>query len=338
MYYDTVVPPDASQNEVYEKCCQPLMNQFVQGFNCCLLAYGQTGAGKSYTMGTQREVVGPQDVGIIPRAAQWLWEWKKAAQASGATQIAITVTFIEIHNEEMKDLLAVTRKSGLKSLRIAEDPVTRNINVLGARCIEAKSLEGTLKPLTFGLSRRTTACNRLNALSSRSHAIFTLGLHFVQGGETFESKFNFVDLAGSERVKRTGSEGERFTEGIHINGGLLALSNVISILSTCNKPGCHIPYRDSRLTRILQDALGGNSQTTMIVCVSSSKADTAETIHTLRYACRAKGVKNSAVVNRDTRTVMVEGLQRQIHQLTCQLLATKRKVKFYLYDLPLPYS
>ncbi|KAI2565111.1 kinesin family member 21A, partial [Homo sapiens] len=200
--------------------------------------------------------------------------------------------------------------------------------------------------LKLGALSRTTASTQMNVQSSRSHAIFTI--HVCQTRvcpqidadnatdnkiisesaqmnefETLTAKFHFVDLAGSERLKRTGATGERAKEGISINCGLLALGNVISALGDKSKRATHVPYRDSKLTRLLQDSLGGNSQTIMIACVSPSDRDFMETLNTLKYANRARNIKNKVMVNQDRASQQINALRSEITRLQMELMEYK---------------
>lgn len=190
--------------------------------------------------------------------------------------------------------------------------------------------------LQQGALARTTASTQMNAQSSRSHAIFTIlikrqrRITTDESGlpdddlETLTAKFHFVDLAGSERLKRTGATGERAKEGISINSGLLSLGNVISALGDVSKKATHIPYRDSKLTRLLQDSLGGNSQTLMIACVSPSDRDFMETLNTLKYANRARNITNKIVVNQDQSSRTISLLRREIAALQLELIEYKQ--------------
>lgn len=196
------------------------------------------------------------------------------------------------------------------------------------------SAEEALQCLRVGALSRTTASTQMNTQSSRSHAIFTLHIkqqkvvQYDDGSgnefETLSAKFHFVDLAGSERLKRTGATGERAKEGISINCGLLALGNVISALGDKSKKSSHIPYRDSKLTRLLQDSLGGNSQTVMIACISPSDRDFMETLNTLKYANRARNIKNRVSINQDKSSRTITQLRQQIAQLQLELTEYKQ--------------
>ena len=302
-----------SQDAIYESVgMSDLIEAFVQGFNCSVLAYGQTGSGKTHTMGTHN----PESRGLIPRAIDDIL-------ASCQGNADLYVTFIEVYNEELYDLLDERRA---KRVTIREDQ---------SGCILLTGVSEERIPisdpdvrhriqslLNRGSLARTTKSTALNMASSRSHAILTITLRQETASGTFLcSKMHFVDLAGSERLKRTGVEGERAKESISINGGLLALGNVIAALSS-EPRAKHIPYRDSRLTRLLQDALGGNARTVMVACVSPAQADLPETLNTLRYAQRARHIQNQARRNEEQQGAEVEVLQlrRQVASLKAELL------------------
>ena len=226
----------------------------------------------------------------------------------------IYVSFAEIYNEEVNDLLdpRTGKKIGIREDMTGDIVLTgvkeERIPVIGES--EEVLTRAILNILHQGALGRTTKSTAMNLQSSRSHAIFTLTLRQTRGPTQLVSKLNFVDLAGSERLKRTGAEGDRAKESISINSGLLALGNVISALSDPNKRNMHIPYRDSKLTRLLQDSLGGNSKTVMIACVSPADIDLNETVNTLRYAQRARFIKNKAQINTElpgSTATMFEG-------------------------------
>ncbi|KAF0761566.1 hypothetical protein AaE_003416, partial [Aphanomyces astaci] len=249
-----------------------------------------------------------------------------------ATECLLRVEYLEIYNEELRDLLhpetsskvQTTRCNGHCNLSIRED-ADGHIVVTGAKSQAVQSPDDVMRLLSMGSAARVTGSTQMNEQSSRSHAIFTLVLQQKarDSGELTHAKFHLVDLAGSERAKRTGAVGGRFKESVNINQGLLALGNVISALGDdAKKKNSHVPYRDSKLTRLLQDSLGGNSKTLMIACVSPVAANFDETLNTLKYANRAKNIKNRPVVNHvkeaDTNDTIlrmkqeIELLQRQL--------------------------
>ncbi|XP_076328454.1 kinesin-like protein 3A isoform X2 [Tachypleus tridentatus] len=314
--FDYVFSPENTQEEVYTKVVKKLIDNLFKGYNITVLAYGQTGSGKTYSMGTAYSISVQDDEskkGIIPRAVCDIFE---GIYNRTESEFLIKVSFLEIHKEEIYDLFSKTREKDIVSIR--ED--YGGIKIVGLTELPVSTPEQTLKLLEQGSLCRTTASTNMNAHSSRSHAIFTVIVEQHKkddSGDSITAKFHLVDLAGSERAKKTKAHGERFKEGVNINRGLLALGNVISAL--CDD-SAHIPYRDSKLTRLLQDSLGGNSHTVMIACVSPSDSNLDETINTLRYADRARKIKNKPVVNRDPQTAELTRLKQMVQELQVQLI------------------
>lgn len=344
--YDFVFNTDSAQESIYDSCVSSLINGALDGYNATVLAYGQTGSGKTYTMGTGFDVdIHEEQLGIIPRAISHLFqgieERRLGARETGSVspEFKITAQFLELYNEEVIDLFNPIKDSYSKGkgYKINEDP-NGSIHIKGVMTKPVLSVSDALHFLKIGALSRTTASTQMNSQSSRSHAIFTL--HIKQQRlvpidmtddcetstefETLTAKFHFVDLAGSERLKRTGATGERAKEGISINCGLLALGNVISALGDKSKKALHVPYRDSKLTRLLQDSLGGNSQTVMIACISPSDRDFMETLNTLKYANRARNIKNRITINQDKSSRTINILRQQIEQLQLELLEYKQ--------------
>ncbi|KAF7997081.1 hypothetical protein HCN44_005358 [Aphidius gifuensis] len=340
--YDYVFDTGIGQNDIYDDCVARLIEGALDGYNATVLAYGQTGSGKTYTMGTGFDVeVDDSIIGIIPRAIKHLFDGicdkqnRARERAQMPPEFKITAQFLELYNEDLKDLLEPGGPRG--GARIHED-TGGNIHLAGVEPRIVTSPEQALEYLRLGALSRTTGSTQMNTQSSRSHAIFTLFIKQqrcikiedpdadvdtsepTNEFETLTAKFHFVDLAGSERLKRTGATGERAKEGISINCGLLALGNVISALGDKNKKALHVPYRDSKLTRLLQDSLGGNSQTVMIACVSPSDRDFMETLSTLKYANRARNIKNKVTINQDKSSRTIISLKREIQQLQIELL------------------
>lgn len=288
---------------LFSELVQPLLAQFLRGFNSTVFAYGQTGSGKTYTMGTGaglKDLAGTKEPnGVIPRAVKAVFS--SVQEAMKEYDIAIHVTFVEIYNDEIRDLLVHTEGSSVAAPAIAvrESPV-KGVYLDGIRELDVKTEADVAQLLEQGNSQRAVASHNLNETSSRSHAIFTISLDQRRKPsapavgaklQLLRSKLHLVDLAGSERQKDTGASGQQLTEGININKGLLALGNVISAL-TESKERRHIPYRDSKLTRILQDSLGGTSETLMVACVSPADYNAAQTVSTLKYAARARNIQN----------------------------------------------
>ncbi|XP_061961072.1 kinesin-like protein KIN-4A isoform X3 [Populus nigra] len=334
---------------MFEDCIAPLVDGLFQGYNATVLAYGQTGSGKTYTMGT-----GFKDgfqMGVIPQVMNVLF--RKIETLKHQTEFQLHVSFIEILKEEVRDLLDPTtlNKSdttnghtgkvnlpGKPPIQIRE---TSNgvITLAGSTEVSVCTFKEMAACLEQGSLCRATGSTNMNNQSSRSHAIFTITLEQMRklnpvfpgdsnpndsmNEEYLCAKLHLVDLAGSERAKRTGSDGMRFKEGVHINKGLLALGNVISALGDekKRKEGVHVPYRDSKLTRLLQDSLGGNSRTVMIACISPADINAEETLNTLKYANRARNIQNKPVVNRDPMSSEMLKMRQQLEYLQAELFA-----------------
>nr|XP_008540533.1 PREDICTED: kinesin-like protein KIF7 [Equus przewalskii] len=295
--FHVVLDEDAGQEAVYQACVQPLLEAFFEGFNATVFAYGQTGSGKTYTMGEASVASLHEDEqGIIPRA---MAEAFKLIDENDLLDCLVHVSYLEVYKEEFRDLLEVGTAS--RDIQLREDD-RGNVVLCGVKEVDVEGLDEVLSLLEMGNAARHTGATHLNHLSSRSHTVFTVTLEQrgrtpsrlprPAAGQLLLSKFHFVDLAGSERVLKTGSTGERLKESIQINSSLLALGNVISALGDPQRRGSHIPYRDSKITRILKDSLGGNAKTVMIACVSPSSSDFDETLNTLNYASRAQNIRN----------------------------------------------
>ncbi|CAE7906938.1 KLP1 [Symbiodinium sp. KB8] len=255
----------------------------MEGYNGCLLAYGQTGAGKTHTM-SGPDVDDDELKGIIPRVGDAFFNF--AAEADESVEFAIKCSYVEIYMERICDLL------------VHEDP---NMGVYIADCTEVyvTSRDEMLEVMKTGNANRKVAATGMNEGSSRSHSLFVVTLiqKNTETGLMRTGKFYMVDLAGSETVNKTGATGQTLEEAKKINQSLSALGNVINALTDSRMT--HVPYRDSKLTRVLQEALGGNSQTALIINCSPSSYNEAETLSTLRFGKRAKRVKNRAVVNKE---------------------------------------
>lgn len=319
--FDLVYGMECSQEQIFEGCAKNLVLTVFKGYNATILAYGQTGSGKTFTMGSgQLANIKPEDVGIIPRVINLIFEEIEKKKQSG--DFVVKINFIEIYNEEIHDLL---NKTGVeKNLAIRER--AGNIAIDGLFDENVEDAEGTMKCLEDGTLKRSVSSTLMNSQSSRSHAIFTINIDYLSREtgdegttEKWTTKFHFVDLAGSERAKRTGASGATLKEGISINKGLLCLGNVISALTEESKKSNHIPYRDSKLTRILQDSLGGNANTFMIACTSPAESNFEETLNTLKYASRARNIKNKPIVNTDPHSAMIALLKGEIAELKSEI-------------------
>lgn len=297
--HDENDPHYADQEDVYNSLGEEFLDHNFEGYHTCIFAYGQTGSGKSYTMmGT------PENPGLIPRTCQDLFERIEAAESPDVT-FHVRVSYFEVYNEHVRDLLA-PKTDPPYYLKIRESPKDGPY-VKDLTDVPVRSYADILKLMRKGDASRTVASTKMNDTSSRSHAVFTIMLkqihHDMSTDETTErtARIRLVDLAGSERAKATEATGQRLREGSNINKSLTTLGRVIAALADMKKGGRKpkevVPYRDSILTWLLKDSLGGNSKTAMIACVSPT--DYEETLSTLRYADQAKRIRTRAVINQD---------------------------------------
>ncbi|XP_027419902.1 kinesin-like protein KIF28P [Bos indicus x Bos taurus] len=288
----------AGQKEVFHDLGRGILDSAWQGYNTTLLAYGQTGSGKSYSM-----IGFGANKGIIPNVCEELFQAIENRDKNQEYQV--TFSMLEIYNEQVRDLLSRIKKPG--GLKVREDQQL-GFYVDGLQSVPCENYAQIERLMEQGAKIRTTASTNMNASSSRSHMVITIQFKqvFPDRGLTKQSSINLVDLAGSERQKSSGSEGDRLREGSRVNLSLTNLGNVISALADAamGKKVLHVPYRDSVLTKLLQSALGGNSRTTLIAAISPADICYEETLSTLRYAERAKKIRNKAVVN--TSTLMRE--------------------------------
>ncbi|KAI8799577.1 hypothetical protein BJ742DRAFT_765031 [Cladochytrium replicatum] len=342
----TTHPNWATQDSVYNELGKELLDHAFEGYNVCIFAYGQTGSGKSYTM----MGYGPEK-GIIPRACVELFERIKAG-SGGNVEYQVEVQYMEIYNERVRDLLN-PNNSG--NLRVREHPVLGPY-VEELSKLVVSSYDDIARLMDEGNKARTVAATNMNETSSRSHAVFTLNLSQrrldPETGLTTQktARISLVDLAGSERADATGATGQRLKEGANINKSLTTLGKVISALADASSSPLgnrrasflndgaprqenkrlsvmkrasaqqiHIPYRDSVLTWILKDCLGGNSRTVMIAAISPADINYDETLSTLRYAERAKKIMNKAVINEDAGDRIVRELQEEVAELRRKL-------------------
>uniref|UniRef100_A0A4W3I710 Kinesin-like protein n=1 Tax=Callorhinchus milii TaxID=7868 RepID=A0A4W3I710_CALMI len=310
--FDELHPEFSSQESVYKIVGSPLLEKAFQGYNACLFAYGQTGSGKSYTM------MGFGDEGIIPRFCQQLFASVANPEMQQVTY-HIEMSYFEVYNERIHDLLTATSgKAQVKqSLRIREHPVYGPY----------------VGWLELGNKQRATAATGMNEKSSRSHSVFTLVMtqtktEFVEEEEhehSVTSRVNLVDLAGSERCFTAQTSGERLKEGVSINKSLFTLGKVICALSeqSQSKKKIFVPYRESVLTWLLKDSIGGNSKTAMIATVSPSASNVEETLSTLRYAKRARQIINIAKVNEDSNAKLIRDLKAEIENLRAAQMSSQ---------------
>ncbi|XP_014372213.2 chromosome-associated kinesin KIF4 [Papilio machaon] len=317
--YNYVFPQHITQQEFYDTAVKALIEKLFQGYNVTILAYGQTGSGKTYTMGTNYSGEGDTTkLGIIPLAVADIFDFIDVNE--NKFTFKVTVSFMELYQEQCYDLLS-GKERGHSVIDIRED-INKGVHLPGITELPVTSTAETMLVLEKGSIGRVTGSTAMNQASSRSHAVFTIMV--AKESKTDKnlattSKFHFVDLAGSERVKKTKASGERLKEGVKINQGLLALGNVISALGDGTNRS-FISYRDSKLTRLLQDSLGGNSLTMMVACVSPADYNLDETVSTLRYADRARRIRNKPVINQDAKAAEIIRLNNLVNELRLQLV------------------
>ena len=306
--FDYVYPMETTQREVYDQVAFPIVDSIFQGYNGTIFAYGQTGCGKTFTM--MGIITDPQLRGVIPNAFDHIFGFIKTEGES--RKFFLRCSFVEIYNEEVRDLLG----NKDKKLDIREDP-KKGTFLKDLTYVTIKNPADIDKSLDTGNKNRHVGATSMNDQSSRSHSLFTVYLEIEEKGENNNSriksgKLNLVDLAGSERVGKTNATGQTFDEGKKINLSLTALGSVIDALSQNRK---YIPYKDSKLTRLLADSLGGNTKTVMFANISPASYNYDETLGTLRYASRAKLIKNAPVVNEDPKDALLRKYEEEIKAL-----------------------
>uniref|UniRef100_A0A663DZG1 Kinesin-like protein n=1 Tax=Aquila chrysaetos chrysaetos TaxID=223781 RepID=A0A663DZG1_AQUCH len=333
--FDMVFGAQAKQIDVYRSVVCPILDEVIMGYNCTVFAYGQTGTGKTFTMEGERspneEYTWEEDplAGIIPRTLHQIFE----KLSENGTEFSVKVSLLEIYNEELFDLLNPTPDVGEK-LQMFDDPRNkRGVIIKGLEEITVHNKNEVYQILERGAAKRTTAATYMNAYSSRSHSVFSITVHMkettVDGEELVKiGKLNLVDLAGSENIGRSGAVDRRAREAGNINQSLLTLGRVITALV---ERAPHIPYRESKLTRILQDSLGGRTKTSIIATVSPASMNLEETLSTLEYAHRAKNIMNKPEVNQKlTKKALIKEYTEEIERLKRDLAAAREKNGVYI--------
>ncbi|EDV22951.1 uncharacterized protein TRIADDRAFT_28287 [Trichoplax adhaerens] len=335
--FDKVFGPESSQIDVYKGVVAPTLDAVLMGYNCTVFAYGQTGTGKTYTMEGERDpnkhLSWEEDPssGIIPRTLHQLFE----KLTSQNFEFSVRVSFVELYNEELFDLLSPSEIDH-KKLRIFEDSARKgSVIIQGVEEIIVHTKDEVYGIMERGAARRQTASTLMNASSSRSHTIFSVTIHLkentMEGDEFLKTgKLNLVDLAGSENVGRSGAVDKRAREAGNINQSLLTLGRVITALVERTP---HIPYRESKLTRLLQDSLGGRTKTSIIATISPASCNLDETLSTLDYAHRAKHITNRPEINqRLTKRALIKEYTEEIERLRKDLVASREKNGIYLSE------
>ncbi|KAJ2352213.1 hypothetical protein GGH92_001388, partial [Coemansia sp. RSA 2673] len=345
--FDGVFGPRTTQEQIYEKVASPILEEVMQGYSCTIFAYGQTGTGKTYTMQGDLESANLEtsnggvvkgdplaslqvstNAGLIPRTLHNLFYILDKQSAD----YKVHVSYVELYNEELVDLLSSGNSgkgAGIKLLDSGQDKGMFILNLTEVRVLKAKDAMDLLED---GTQRRKVAATRCNKESSRSHAIFTISVKITERDETGDGqvieklgKLNLVDLAGSENVGRSGADAR---ETSSINKSLLALGQVIAAVA---KRSPHVPYRDSKLTQMLRDSLGGHTRACMIATIDTSQQSFPETVKTLKYASQAKDVRNKPIANKCVvRADIVDSLQKEIDKLRFDLKAARDGEGFYL--------
>lgn len=290
-HFDYVFGQEDSQSHVYEKAAMPIVDAVMHGFNGTVFAYGQTSSGKTYTM-TGPNFEDSTNMGLIPRMLTNVFY--QIENSPEHLEFTVRVAYSEIYLEKIRDLL----EPGHDNLKIREDKI-RGVYIDGITETYTSSGDEVFDLMKYGTKNRTVGAHNMNLKSSRSHAIFSMTISQTNTLDysTKIGKLHMVDLAGSEKVSKTGAEGLRLEEAKLINKSLTTLGIVITALTETKKG--HIPYRSSKLTRILQDSLGGNSKMSLIICCSKSVYNEMETIGSLRFGTRAKLIKNNPKINRE---------------------------------------
>ncbi|KAI0322237.1 P-loop containing nucleoside triphosphate hydrolase protein [Amylostereum chailletii] len=341
--FDVVFGPEADQSMIYNEVVSPMLDEVLQGYNCTLFAYGQTGTGKTHTMqgdlGTTPMGNPTAQAGMIPRVLFRLFHQLEASNSD----YSVKISYVELYNEELRDLLSTelsvpsgnvqpmgmgSRDAAQGGLKIFDDASKKGVLIQGLEEIAVKSSSDALALLVKGSDRRQIAATKFNDHSSRSHSVFSITVHTKETSSMGDDllrvgKMNLVDLAGSENIGRSGAENKRAREAGMINQSLLTLGRVINALV---ERSSHIPYRESKLTRLLQDSLGGRTKTCIIATISPARSNMEETLSTLDYAIRAKSIRNRPEVNqRLTRNALLKEYIGEIERLKADVLAAREK-------------
>ncbi|KDQ09272.1 hypothetical protein BOTBODRAFT_191177 [Botryobasidium botryosum FD-172 SS1] len=339
--FDRVFGPEADQAMIYHDVVSPILDEVLMGYNCTVFAYGQTGTGKTFTMqgDLTPSISGgtSTDAGIIPRTLARLFYHLENKVAD----YSVKISYMELYNEELRDLLAAELKEPTgnaqpmgqgsnagNGLKIYDDAGKKGVMIQGLEEVPVKDAKDAIELLRKGSHRRQIAATKFNEHSSRSHSIFTITVHTKESSSKGDDllkvgKLNLVDLAGSENIGRSGAENKRAREAGMINQSLLTLGRVINGLVD---NASHIPYRESKLTRLLQDSLGGRTKTCIIATVSPTRSNMEESLSTLDYALRAKSIKNKPELNqRMTRNGLLKEYVCEIERLKGDLAAAREK-------------
>ncbi|CAG8460681.1 6857_t:CDS:10, partial [Racocetra persica] len=300
--FDRIFPPETSQKTVFDESIKHIVDEVIGGYNGTVFAYGQTGSGKTHTM--MGNMDDEEFKGLTPRIIEQIFH--SIIVSPPTIEYTVKVSYMEIYMERIRDLLNPQNDN----LPVHEEK-NRGVYVKGLLEVYVSSVQEVYEVMKRGGSARIVAYTNMNAESSRSHSIFviTINQKNLSDGSVKSGKLSLVDLAGSEKVGKTGASGQTLEEAKKINKSLSALGMVINALT--DGKSTHVPYRDSKLTRILQESLGGNSRTTLIINSSPSSFNEAETLSTLRFGMRAKSIKNKAKVNAELSPAELKALLKK---------------------------
>lgn len=342
--FDHVFGPESDQEMVYDGIARNSLMEMVEGYNCTIFAYGQTGTGKTHTMSgtfsSKSDKAPSEGCGVIPRTLYHLFEHLERAKRTekpsktAGREYSVKLSFFELYNEELRDLLSPEDEEFSRKVRIFDES-GKGVTIHGMEEVYVRTAAEGLKVLEDGSFRRQVATTKYNDRSSRSHSVFTITLNMkevsVDGEEYVRTgKLNLVDLAGSENISRSGAENKRAREAGMINQSLLTLGRVINSLVERSP---HIPYRESKLTRVLQDSLGGQTKTCIIATISPAKVSLDETLSTLEYASRAKSIRNKPRVNQTTsKQALIKDYVSEIERLRGDLSASRLKNGVYMTE------
>ncbi|KAL6132662.1 hypothetical protein ACLB2K_064901 [Fragaria x ananassa] len=331
--FDKVFYENSEQAQVYEFLALPIVKDAVDGINGTIITYGQTGAGKTYSMeGPSIMVINEQERGLVPRVVDGLFDCIKFFE--GTVKYSIKLSMVEIYMEKVRDLFDLSKDN----IQIKESRA-QGIVLNGVTEISVLDPAEALQTLSSGIANRTVGETQMNLSSSRSHCVylFTVQQELKKDNRLRTGKLILVDLAGSEKAEKTGAEGKVLEEAKTINKSLSALGNVINAL-TCGLPGKanHIPYRDSKLTRLLQDALGGNSRTALLCCCSPSPSNASESLSTIRFGMRAKHIKMSPCAkSSEDKSAKKDGSPSSSKNQACERILEQLRDRFGVEDVML---
>jgi len=329
--FDKIFPPFSSQKAIYDYAAKPVVDDLFKGYNGTIFVYGQTGSGKTHTM-QGPDIHDEEMKGIIPRIIETVFMGVEEAEEK--LEFLVKVSYIEIYMEKIRDLLNPAKTD----LKIRENR-DKSVYIENVTESYVASQADVIKLMEYGQTNRKVSSTKMNDVSSRSHSVFVLTVEQkdTSTGSTMSGVLYLVDLAGSEKVAKTGASGQTLDEAKGINKSLSALGNVINALTDGKSK--HVPYRDSKLTRILQQSLGGNSRTTLVINCSPSSFNEEETISTLRFGMRAKTIKNAAKVNKEMSVAELKELldkaKQEIGRLKAYISGLEDEVRQYRGDSPM---